>query len=361
MEDYPDFELWSASASLSTLTLTANENFVAEYSGWVENSSAYSEYILKNELSLSSITATITGVDYGNSTSGTEYKTVIPYVERTMNSDSNNILLNDVQITAFESLLTSADTYDSINSNSVVNSIPAIVTEVNDELDSMLKIIGHGFDNFLLTLNDYKKIYNFSYKLNEMPSIKVLDNMIQNIGFKNIFNNLSFNILEKELAFYGNEYSKTDLEKIIKMFFINNIIYILKSKGTRESVKAFIKLLGWPEELFSIVEHIELKENISDLEYIYDEISFKKYPIHTVDSGIYDITVSSHLGSQMFYHFGLYDIAGIRAGTAEDYYIFHSEYAGTLSLKLRVTPSISGLTFYSFGGHEFYFPLTADD
>jgi hypothetical protein len=354
-------ELSTTASDHNKLNVVTNENFISEYLGWRESSSHYSDYVLRNELSVSSITATITGTTYGNSTSGTEYTVVIPYLERLTNEFGTNSLLRPEDIAVLEELLTNASNFDNANANSVVNSIPTVVSEVNDELDSLLKIIGHGFDNFLIALNDYKKMYNFSYKMDEMPNITVLDALIKNMGFDNIVNNLNYNIIQKEIFFDGNSYSKTDLEKLIKMFFVNNIIYILKSKGTRESIRSFIRLLGWPENLISITEHMELAENISDLEYIYDELYFKKYPIYS-NGEIKDISRTSAAGNNMIYHFGLSNVAGIKDGTCDDYEILSVDHIGSQDIKLSVSASISSLVVsYDTIPIYYTFPLTSND
>ena len=309
-----------------------NENIVSEYTGWKQKASNYSDYILKNELSLSSITATITGTTYGNSGSGMEYTVVLPYVERTTDETTNiRSLVNDEDIESFQNLLDTAESYDLINPNSVINSIPSIITEVNDDLDSMLKIIGHGFDNFLLGIEEYKKVHNYSYKLDEMPHTKILDQMIQNMGFKNIFNNLNFNILQKEMAFEGNNYSKNELEKLIKIFFVNNIMYVLKSKGTKDSIKSFIKLLGWPEELITITEHISIAEN-NEIEYIYDDLYYRTYQIYpdAVNLGTYNFSNTGVL------HFGLSGLENIRNGIGNDYTLITTP-------NVVVAPSASGI------------------
>jgi hypothetical protein len=313
---YPSFDKWDL--SVSNLTLTADQTFISLYTGWIENLDPYANYLIDNSLSLPTFTVTVTG----GSTERT-YQGVF------VDIDSNGNLSNTVVQNEFETIAVSAESFDKYNFNSLYKMIPEIITERDEDLTTLLKICGHFFDDIYLASTQSVDVYNMSYNFDEMPNDKLLSMFIQSLGMGEYYQ-----MTEKDLLDYYSKssdlnYTKQEFSRLMKIIFINNIMYIIKSKGTREAIEASTRVFGWPKGLIDVEEYITGNENLpaSGLTFDLSEIYYRTLSIQTENSPTYfDVYNPAGAGKinlveapfHFVYNFSLSGARDLRDGIGQD-------------------------------------------
>jgi len=253
-ENYPNFDKWNISSG--NLSLSAEDDLVSLYSSWKNKSDPFVDYFAR-DIAEYSVTATITGSTYAKG-SDNSYVFIFPWFDY-----SNPFTSSQQQnITVWEE---DADSYDSTNMNSIIKMVPDFVTEEDEDLKTLLQVIGHHFDDIFLASKRHLDIYNFSYKESEMPEDEVLNAFIDSLGMGRFYQFTEKNILDFYENIYSENcnYSKKKFSKLMKMIFINNVMQIIKSKGTKESIYYAENVFGWPKNLIDIEEYIHVSDNIS--------------------------------------------------------------------------------------------------
>jgi len=89
-------------------------------------------------------------------------------------------------------------------------------------------------------------VYNFSYKFSEMPNNETLDMFIDSIGMGRFYQFTEKHLLEYYDNIYNTEltYSKQQFSKMMKIIFINNIMKVIKSKGTKDAIRFTENIFG---------------------------------------------------------------------------------------------------------------------
>ena len=163
----------------------------------------------------------------------------------------------------FEGILSSASLYDANNDKALYKLIPAHVLEdgSNEEYVLFTQMIGHYFDILSLYVKQITSPYDRNQSTFEGFSRELIYNVANNLGID--FDN--GNSLE-ELWTYtlgtdttGSAQStfdatSEDRTKEIWKRIINNLPYLLKTKGTERGVRALINCYGIPQTILRIRE-----------------------------------------------------------------------------------------------------------
>lgn len=170
----------------------------------------------------------------------------------------------------YNSLIYTASYYDSLNINKLTNSLPDYIKydELNDNLISFVNMLAHHYD----IIHSYIKQSSNIYKHEENPKIGVPNDLLPHIAQQfgwtlvegNQYSDLWQYILgtdESGIPLTGSltvgdpSVAGKNMTAHVWRRIVNNLPYILKSKGTKRSVTALLACYGIPETMISINEY----------------------------------------------------------------------------------------------------------
>ena len=170
----------------------------------------------------------------------------------------------------YDTLISSASYYDSLNLNRLIYSLPDASRNIDEDnqLTLFVDMLGHHYD----IIHSYVKQASLIYKSEENPKIGVPNDLLLYVA-KQFGWNLQEGNQYQDLWQYSlgtNEYgtpltgSNTvgdpsvpgkEMTSHVWRRIVNNLPYILKSKGTKRSVKALLACYGIPESIITINEY----------------------------------------------------------------------------------------------------------
>jgi len=202
----------------------------------------------------------------------------------------------------------SASFYDSENNKSLTRSIPEHIRldSNNSEYELFVNMIGHHYDILYTHIENLTKIY----KPEEHPKIgqskDTLYQVAQSLGWTLENGNQASQLWQYKLgvdsgsgafANTGSMFSKSDEEITTEVWrrIVNNLPYLLKTKGTTRSVKALMNTYGIPQTLLSIREYGGPKVDEDTPTLIEDRFSYALQ----FNSGSQIIMPRDHLSSSI--------------------------------------------------------------
>ena len=184
-------------------------------------------------------------------------------------ANSNKPFIN-VSITSSEAVdwyngaLASASLYDNNNTDSLTKNVPAHIIEDadNDTFTQVVRLAGHYFDDIIPYIDEYTNRYNRSQELSVGLSKDLLYLVGQNLGFE--FENgsalddlWSYTLGTDATGSVNTSYqtSTADTMKETWKRLINNLPFLIKTKGTERCLRALINCFGIPETILRIKEY----------------------------------------------------------------------------------------------------------
>ena len=168
----------------------------------------------------------------------------------------------------YNGTLASASLYDEFNESALVTTIPEHIRldSNNDQYELFVNMIGHHYD----ILYSYADALAKTYHPIEHPKLghtkDTLYNVAKSLGWK-LFNGNQASALWQYKLGYGHEtgslrstgsiFTKSDEAITTEVWrrIVNNLPYLLKTKGTARGVKALMNTYGIPQTLLSIREY----------------------------------------------------------------------------------------------------------
>ena len=167
----------------------------------------------------------------------------------------------------YNGTLASASLYDELNDNILLDTIPEHIRldSNNDQYELFVNMIGHHFD----ILYSYADALAKTYHPIEHPKLghskETLYNVAKSLGWK-LFDGKQASALWQyklgksetgSLASTGSIFTKSDEDITTEVWrrIVNNLPYLLKTKGTARGVKALMNTYGIPQTLLSIREY----------------------------------------------------------------------------------------------------------
>jgi len=161
----------------------------------------------------------------------------------------------------YNTIVASAEYYDTYNTNYLVNNLPLFIQEDYDNNDFIvfLDMIGQHFDIIWTYINSLRD----SKKLGELQSKNIIDTIVgpvlQSFGWdtKRAFNS---NFLWEHVYGTNREGNKIysmpldEANNQVWRRILNNLPYILKHKGTGRAMKAIMACYGVPQSMLTIME-----------------------------------------------------------------------------------------------------------
>ena len=159
----------------------------------------------------------------------------------------------------------SASAFDEINIHNLENNLPSYIQNSSeyDDLKKFLSMIGENFDLIRNHIDGFETFYNRGYdKVNSAPG-NLMPILLDNLGWDAI---LPFSSSLGD--YFGQQLSSvTDVKTINENTWkktLNNLIYLYKTKGTENAVRALLNIYGYPPDVIQINEFGGSNENQLD-------------------------------------------------------------------------------------------------
>ena len=261
LQQYEAYSLESASFAVkATTTSSVYDSVIAKNeelkNGIVNNFDHYEKYLFYESSSANT------------SSFGLEFDTSWPKT-----NSSKPYTIADVTASAattwYNNNITSASIYDQNNPNRLVNLIPEhiIRDSENQPFLDFLDMVGHYFDNFLIYIKAFEDTYDRREKLTEGLSKDLVWTISDAFGWKQPSGKelvelhryikgyqLSGSATSSTYEVYSTE-SEKDIEREIWGRVLSSMPYILKRKGTKESIQALVNAYGIPPTILRINEY----------------------------------------------------------------------------------------------------------
>lgn len=186
--------------------------------------------------------------------------------------------------------MTSGSLYDRDNMMSLQNNLPSYIGESETNVDyvTFVNMIGHYFDNLSAYITQFTEKNNPANATAVGISNDVVFSMLNSLGWEpetgkenlplllSTFSKADFDVSSSLWNMVGSM-SETERNQTIWKRILNNLPYILKTKGTESAINALINCYGVPKNLISIKEYggIENSYNVEQNSiYSFDETKY---------------------------------------------------------------------------------------
>ena len=155
----------------------------------------------------------------------------------------------------YDGMYASASAYDDDNIHSLQNNLPDNIRQDGDsgDLKTFLHMIGEHFDLLRNYIDNYTNFYKRNYKSKESVPSNLLPILANNLGW-DVINPFSSSLSE----YFSDNSNDNNVQEIGENTWrktLNNIIYIYKSKGTLNSVRALLNIYGYPPDVLNVNEY----------------------------------------------------------------------------------------------------------
>lgn len=219
--------------------------------------------------------------------SSTSYNQYDPYgyITRLYKVDTN------IAKSYYSELLTQAEVYDYKNIHRLLKSIPLHIRagDDNEGFNLFVDMLGHHYDIIWTYITHMSKIYSREEHPKDGMSNDLLYHVAKSLGFQ-LYNGRSTTDLwryalgQNSTGSYASEgvnniYSISD-EQITKEHWrriVNNIPFLLKTKGTERSVRALLSCFGIPSTVLTIREYggpSTFTEDTHFPEYVHEKFAY---------------------------------------------------------------------------------------
>jgi len=167
----------------------------------------------------------------------------------------------------YDTNIVSASAYDETNYNSLWWSIPEhiLMDENNSEYQLFVQMIGHHFDNMYMYVKALTQIHERDEHPQRGPSNDLLPYIAKSFGWnlqnvRQLSDLWLYKLGTDETGSFTDSpdfriTSHKDQTEQVWRRIVNNLPYLLKTKGTARSVKAMMSIYGIPQSLISIKEY----------------------------------------------------------------------------------------------------------
>jgi len=162
----------------------------------------------------------------------------------------------------YNGMYESASVFDTDNIHSFENNLPLYIQESSDydELKDFLALQGEQYDLIRNHIDSMGTIHNRGYKKTDSPPNNTLPMLLTNMGWEAI-NPFSGSLSDSLGSYLTGITSIDDIKNNTWRKTLNNLIYLYKSKGTRNSVRALMNIYGYPPDIINFQEFGGSTEN----------------------------------------------------------------------------------------------------
>ena len=155
----------------------------------------------------------------------------------------------------YNGMYDSASNFDRDNIHSLENNLPLYIQQSNEynDLKDFLALQGEQYDVIRNHIDSFETIHSRGYGKYNSPPENIYPILLDNMGYQAI--NPFSGSLSDSLGGYIN--SITSIDDVKNNTFrktLNNLIYLYKSKGTQNSVRALLNIYGYPPDVLGMQE-----------------------------------------------------------------------------------------------------------
>jgi len=155
----------------------------------------------------------------------------------------------------YDDLLTKAGTFDTNNIHSLENNLPLYIQESSEygDLKDFLSLQGEQYDVIKNHIDGLNTIHTRGYNELDSAPENIYPILLDNIGYQAI-NPFSGSLSDSLGSYLSGVTSIDDIKTNTWRKTLNNLIYIYKSKGTKNAVRGLLNVYGYPPDIISMNE-----------------------------------------------------------------------------------------------------------
>ena len=152
--------------------------------------------------------------------------------------------------------LISASEYDKENIYSLYNSLPDHVRkgDTNYVMKKYLALLGENYDVLKQHIDNYLNFNSREYSVYDSVPSNLLQLVGDNLGWSFLNDDSVQSLLKYYVGEESVDFNYKNLTQTIWRNILNNLIYIYKSKGTENSVRALLNSFGLPPNIITVNE-----------------------------------------------------------------------------------------------------------
>ena len=155
----------------------------------------------------------------------------------------------------YNGMLTKAETFDTDNIHSFENNLPLYIQESSEynDMKDFLNLQGEQYDLIRNHIDSLGTLHDRGYKETNSPPNNTLPMLLSSMGWQGI-NPFEGNLTETLGSYLSGITSIDDIKNNTWRKTLNNLLYIYKTKGTKNSVRALLNTYGYPPDVLNFKE-----------------------------------------------------------------------------------------------------------
>ena len=155
----------------------------------------------------------------------------------------------------YNDMLTKAETFDTDNIHSFENNLPLYIQESSqyNDMKDFLKLQGEQYDLIRNHIDSMGTIHKRGYKKTDSPPNNTLPMLLSNMGWQAI-NPFTGSLTDTLGSYLTGVTTIDDIKNNTWRKTLNNLLYIYKSKGTKNSVRGLLNTYGYPPDVLGFQE-----------------------------------------------------------------------------------------------------------
>ena len=192
----------------------------------------------------------------------------------------------------YNNALTTAETFDTNNIHSFENNLPLYIQESSEykDMKDFLNLQGEQYDLIRNHIDSLGTLHKRGYKKTNSPPDNTLPMLLNNMGYQAV-NPFSGSLTDSLGAYLSGITSIDDIKNATWRKTLNNLIYIYKSKGTKNSVRGLLNVYGYPPDVLKF-EEFGSTPQADDAIVFSDEV-----PAINPPSNNFDLNLNTQTGS----------------------------------------------------------------
>ena len=155
----------------------------------------------------------------------------------------------------YNTLFEKAKNFDTDNIHSLQNNLPLFIQNdlAYDEFREFLSLQGEQYDVIRNHIDSLGTLHDRGYKKTDSPPENTYPMLLDSMGYQAI-NPFSGSLSDSLGSYLSGVTSIDDIKNNTWRKTLNNLIYIYKSKGTKNSVRGLLNVYGYPPDVIKIQE-----------------------------------------------------------------------------------------------------------
>lgn len=183
-------------------------------------------------------------------------------VKLTLNDPSDVLPFDNIYHTSstewtnwYNGMIDSASAFDTDNIHSFENNLPLYIQESSEynDMKDFLNLQGEQYDLIRNHIDSMGTIHKRGYKKTNSPPNNTLPMLLSNMGWQAI-NPFTGSLTDTLGSYLSSVTTIDDIKNNTWRKTLNNLLYIYKSKGTKNSVRALLNTYGYPPDVLEFQE-----------------------------------------------------------------------------------------------------------